>query len=153
MKKNRELEKSLEKLLKAGLAKTQSEIVFLLEKEGFVINQSKISRLLKKLGAIKISNEYGEFVYSLSKDPPLPKKDILIKDLVFSVACNESLLFIATSPGAASIVARILDHNLFYKILGTLAGDDAVLVIPKSIKDLELLKNEVQKLLNLNNIS
>lgn len=148
MKKNKELEKSLENLLKSGLAKTQNEIIVLLKKEGFIINQSKISRLLKKLGAIRTSNEKGESIYCLSKDPPVPKKNILIKNLVFSISYNECLLFISTSPGAASIIARILDHNLLNKILGTLAGDDAVIVIPNSVKDLEFLKNEIQNILN-----
>ncbi len=141
MKKSKELEKSLEKLLKAGLARTQNEIILLLKKEGFIVNQSKVSRLLKKFGTIKVNNENGESVYCLPKDPPAPKKNILIKNLVFNISYNECLLFISTTPGAASIIARILDHNLCNKILGTLAGDDAVIVIPNSVKDLEIFEN------------
>jgi transcriptional regulator of arginine metabolism len=61
---------------------------------------------------------------------------------------NETLVVIFTSPGSASMVARVLDYNqITTEILGTLAGDDTIFVAPKSVKDTLKLKAEIKGLL------
>ena len=58
------------------------------------------------------------------------------------------MVLIHTSPGAASVVARLLDYcENESAILGTVAGDDAILVLPRSVSDLDLVMREVKQLL------
>lgn len=127
---------------------TQEAICSTLEKQGYEINQSKVSRLLRKIGAIKVVNEKGQTVYSLPREPtPLPI-NTPIKNIILDISANESLIVISTFPGAASMVARVLDYSQpSLDVLGTIAGDDTIFVAPKSIKDLPKLLEEVKRLL------
>jgi transcriptional regulator of arginine metabolism len=135
-------------LLLGRKANTQEEICSELEKQGYEINQSKVSRLLRKIGAIKVVNEHGQTVYSLAREPAPPTLMTPLRDLIIDIVSNEILVVIYTSPGSASMVARVLDYNqLTTEILGTIAGDDTIFVAPKSIKEIDILTNEIKGLL------
>jgi transcriptional regulator of arginine metabolism len=128
---------SLTTILQAGTAGTQDEIKKALEKQGHEVNQSKISRALRKMGAIKIMNEQRQIIYALPKEPALPHSKNVLSQLIVSIDANEHLIVISTNPGSASLIARFLDHHRTeLNILGTVAGDDALFVAPKSVKQL-----------------
>lgn len=138
----------LRALLQEREASTQEDICKSLEIKGYEVNQSKISRLLRKVGATKIVNAKKQTVYSLPREPAPPSMDTTIQDLIVDVAANETMIVIFTSPGSASMVARILDYlQISTEILGTIAGDDTVFVAPKSIKQIDKLYQEISKLL------
>jgi len=147
-KSQQSLIEALRLLLMGRKANTQEAIGSILEKQGYEVNQSKISRMLKKIGASKVVNENGQTVYSLPREPsPLPI-NTPIRNLVLDIAANESLVVILTFPGAASMIARALDYSqLTGEILGTIAGDDTIFVAPKSTKYLPKLVLELKKLL------
>lgn len=146
----RDLQDALKELLKERKANSQEEICAALEKQGFEMNQSKASRLLRKIGAMKVTNELGEVVYSLPREPAPPALDTPLQDLIFDIVSNEVLVVIFTSPGSASMVARILDYNqVSTQILASIAGDDTVFVAPKSIRDIKKLLYEIRSLLKL----
>lgn len=127
-------------------ANTQEQLCAALEKEGFEVNQSKVSRLLRKVGAIKVENAQGQTVYSLPREPAPPSLSTPLRNLVLGVDCNESLIVILTSPGSASMVARVLEYAHFVsEILGTVAGDDTIFVAPRSIKHTEELAEEIRR--------
>lgn len=139
---------ALKALLTQRTASTQEEICLALEKQGFDINQSKVSRTLRKIGAIKVTNSQGQIIYSLPREPAPPTMNTPISDLVTGIACNETLIVITTSPGSASMVARVLDYEqITTGILGTIAGDDTIFVAPKSTKETQKLLLEITKLL------
>ena len=142
------LEEALKTLLLARKESNQEDICLALEKLGYEINQSKASRLLRKVGAIKILNEHGQTVYSLAREPAPPSMNTTIRDLIVDIVSNETLVVIFTSPGSASMVARVLDYKqITTEILGTIAGDDTIFVSPKSIKDTQKLVEEIKNLL------
>lgn len=149
MKKNSQmLDDALRALLMGRKASTQEDICTALEKLGYEINQSKASRLLRKIGAIKVVNELGQTVYSLAREPAPPSKNTTLRSLILDIVSNETLVVIFTSPGSASMVARVLDYNqITTEILGTIAGDDTIFVAPKSIKDTKKLAEEIKGLL------
>lgn len=123
----------LRELLIQGVVSTQEEICAALESRGHDINQSKVSRLLRKIGAVKAKNEQGEVVYRLPKEPAPPTPSSQLAGLIIDISFNETLVLVNTSPGSASLIARVLDYNKEKaEILGTIAGDDTILVIPKS---------------------
>ena len=143
-----ELIEALRSLLSKQESSTQEGICIELEKQGFEVNQSKISRVLRKIGAVKVTNLNGEIVYSLPREPTPPHLGTPLRDLIFDVTCNENLILIATSPGCAATIARILDHHqATLDLLGTLSGDDTILVVPRSVEDLPTLLSQIKSLL------
>ncbi len=139
---------ALRSLLMEREANTQESICMALEKKGYEINQSKVSRLLRKIGAIKVINTKGQIVYSLPREPAPPSLNTPLRELILDVVSNESLVVIFTSPGSASMVARMLDYvQLSTEILGTVAGDDTIFVAPKSTKHISKLTEEIKKIL------
>jgi len=147
-KKAEPLVDALRVLLMGRKASSQEAICASLEKLGYEINQTKVSRLLRKIGAIKVENEQGQTVYSLPREPAPPSMNTQIRDLILNIVANEALVVIFTSPGSASMVARVLDYNqITTEILGTIAGDDTIFVAPKTIKDIQKLTEEIKGLL------
>lgn len=136
----------LKQLLLKEAAATQDNLRRELERQGYTVNQPKISRLLKKLNAVKYKNSQGEMVYCLPHDVAPPSIEASIYDLVLSVSNNEVMVVIKTSPGSAGLVARILDNKLEHT-LGTIAGDDTIFITPTSIKNIEILTTTVKQLL------
>ena len=127
---------------------SQSEIVDALKKQGFTgINQSKISRMLTKFGAVRTRNTKMEMVYCLPGELSVPNTSSPLKNLVLDVDYNDMLIVIKTSPGAAQLIARLLDSiGKSEGILGTIAGDDTIFITPtRGTKIVDLLKN-VQRL-------
>lgn len=138
----------LKHLLQAGTATNQEAICVELGKLGHEVNQSKVSRLLRKVGAVKGKNELGEIVYRLPKEPAPPTPDSPLAELVLDISCNETTIVITTSPGSAQLIARLLDYQRDTSgILGSVAGDDTVLVIPTSVKKTQAVKANVEAML------
>src|ERR1700722_4689107 len=145
---NINLLEAISEILQKGAASTQQDICQHLEKKGFSINQSKVSRVLHKLGAIKVKNAQGQISYRLPKDLAPPLTQTPLTQLIIRIDANENLIVIQTSPGSASLIARMLDfQNSESEILATLAGDDTIFVAPKSIHRIQQALTEVKKLL------
>ncbi|HEU5281519.1 MAG TPA: ArgR family transcriptional regulator [Gammaproteobacteria bacterium] len=140
---------TLKSILQTGSAHTQEDIIAALRKRGFDVNQSKISRLLRKIGAVKMANESGQIIYTLPRDPaPISAKHIL-SYLVMDVLHNESLIIIYTNPGSASVIARLMDHKMKeLGIIGTVAGDDTIFAAPHSIKHIARIAKSIKDYLN-----
>lgn len=125
-------------LLIDGKVSTQEDLRGFLLDQGFAVNQSKISRLLRKIGAIKIIDDRGTSCYTLPRHETPPSAHSSLSQLISNIVANENMIIIHTNPGSASLIGRLLDHQTQeLGILGTVAGDDTVLVIPSSIKQVE----------------
>ncbi len=145
---NLSLVEAITQLLKDRKANSQEQICKELILQGYDVSQSKISRLLRKINAVKIINSQGQTVYSLPREPAPPTMNTPLKNLILDVLSNETMVVIFTSPGSASMVARILDYNqISTEILGAIAGDDTIFVAPKSIKEIDKLVREIKGLL------
>jgi transcriptional regulator of arginine metabolism len=146
--KQEELIKAFRQLLKEERCGSQSQMVEQLQTLGFDnISQSKVSRLLSRHGAVRARNARNEQVYCLP--PELGKMDssIAVRDLVEDVANNGMLIVIKTSPGAAQMIARLLDSiGRADGILGCVAGDDTIFVAPASPASIDKLQNSIIKL-------
>lgn len=130
--KQEELHKAFKILLKAEQFSSQGEIVQALQEGGFAnINQSKVSRMLTKFGAVRTRNAKMEMVYCLPAELGVPTTSSPLKNLVLDVDFNHAVVVIHTSPGAAQLIARLLDSlGKSEGILGTIAGDDTIFVTP-----------------------
>lgn len=123
---------ALKKILESGKNSTQEELRDMLEAKGHDVNQSTISRDLKKIGALKGTDHKGRTIYRLSESSTETSSfaNQSMSDLILNIAHNDSMIVIQTSPGSASLVARRLDMDRPAGILGTIAGDDTIFVAP-----------------------
>ncbi|MBT0719735.1 transcriptional regulator ArgR [Tatumella sp. TA1] len=130
--KQDDLVRAFKALLKEEKFSSQSEIVHALQEEGFQnINQSKVSRMLTKFGAVRTRNAKMEMVYCLPAELGVPTTSSPLKNLVTDIDYNDALVVIRTSPGAAQLIARLLDSlGKSEGILGTIAGDDTIFITP-----------------------
>ena len=138
----------LKNLLMEGTVTTQDDLCASLMAKGHVVNQSKISRLIHKIDAIKSKNGLGEVVYRLPQEPAPPTSESQLAILVTDIISNETTIIIKTSPGSAQLIARIIDyHKDRIQILGTIAGDDTIFVAPKSIDLIVQIVEDIKKIL------
>lgn len=143
---NADLILAIQTLLQKKMVGTQEEIREALHNQGFAVNQAKISRVLHKLGAIKM-NEGDRIVYRLPTELLSFSPKYYLQQLVLNISHNEALIVIHTAPGSAPCVARLLDQKSDIGILGTVAGDDTIFVAPKKIKQLTTVFQKIYKLL------
>lgn len=135
-------------LLKKEKFSSQSDIVDALKEQGFKnISQSKISRMLTKVGAVRTRNIAQEMVYCLPVEQGVPTTKSPLKQLVIGVEHNSVMIVIHTSPGAAQLIARILDSlTKTDGILGTIAGDDTIFIAPTDITKIDVIMQKVEAL-------
>jgi len=139
----------LKEILLTGTVSTQEEIKHLLEQQGYEINQSKISRLLHKVGAVKLVNDRKQIVYALQREPAPPNSRAIWSELITSISKNDALIVIHTNPGSASLIGRLLDHHRNeLEILGTVAGDDTIFIAPINISKIARTLKKIQEFLN-----
>lgn len=113
---------------------SQTQLVELLAESGVVATQATVSRDLDDLGAVKVRVPGGETVYAipeLSKDRLAPEDHLrrVLGDWVADVAHSGNIVVIRTPPGSAHVVASALDRAGLDDILGTVGGDDTVIVV------------------------
>lgn len=126
---------ALRKLLEEGEISTQEDLVKELRAQKFTVTQSTISRDLSRLNAIKTRDSGGRIVYRLPDDVMIPTPPgNEMRGLLVDIHYNESLIVVKTTPGSASLLARLLDQSKPEGILGTIAGDDTIFVAPSSTK-------------------
>ena len=142
------LSEAFKALLKEEKFGSQSEIVAALQEMGLEnINQSKVSRMLSKFGAVRTRNTKMEMVYQLPAELGVPATSSPLKNLVTDIDHNELLIVVKTSPGAAQLIARLLDSvGKSEGILGTIAGDDTIFITPTSHTPIIELVNRITTL-------
>ena len=116
------------RILRAGRASTQEQILDELRREGLRATQATLSRDLARLSARRVSRPGGSF-YEIGDGAPASVA-AAVAGLVSTVATNGSLVVIRTLPGSAPAVARAIDLARLPGVLGTIAGDDTVFVAP-----------------------
>ena len=120
-------------LIESRLIRSQSDLVLHLKKAGFRVTQATASRDLEELGAVRGRDKDGESVYQLGKssDDALSRVTPLPAKLILSVDHSANLAVIHTPPGAAQFLASSLDHAHLTGVIGTIAGDDTIILVSK----------------------
>jgi transcriptional regulator of arginine metabolism len=122
------------KLLADHAVTSQTQLADLLAAEGIAATQATVSRDLEDLGAIKVRVPGGETVYAI---PELPRAQIAPEDHLrrvlgewaVDVVSSGNLAVVRTPPGSAHVVASALDRAGLPEMIGTVAGDDTLVVI------------------------
>ncbi|MBA2952964.1 arginine repressor [Nocardioides sp. MAH-18] len=122
--------------------RSQSDLAALLAESGLRVTQATLSRDLVELDAVKVRTPSGALVYAVPAEggdrrPVAPAETAaaaarlarLCGELLVSAEASANLVVLRTPPGAAQFLASAFDKSEFHDILGTIAGDDTVLVI------------------------
>lgn len=120
-------------LIQAGLVSSQSDLVILLKKAGYVTTQATASRDLEEIGAIRGRDKDGGIIYHIgeSADDAITRSTPVPAKLILSVDSSANLAVIHTPPGAAQFLASSLDHAHLTGVIGTIAGDDTIILVSK----------------------
>lgn len=114
---------------------TQDELVDYLRQSGFNVTQATVSRDIKELHLVKVPLADGRYKYSLPADNkfnPLQKLKRALLDSFVSVDYANNLIVMKTMPGNAMAVAALIDNLQWPEVLGTIGGDDTILLICRS---------------------
>lgn len=120
--------------IKSETIHSQDDLVRALKRAGYVVTQATASRDIEEIGAVRIRNTQGEMVYAItgSDDQSLSRSMPLPSDLILRVEGSGNLAVVHTPPGGAQFLASSLDHSGIKEIIGTIAGDDTVLVVART---------------------
>ena len=134
--------------------RSQEELARLLAERGMPVTQATLSRDLEEIGAVRVRSADGSLVYALPEEPggpgsrpggvagggagggsepaaSRPQLSRTASELLISAEASANMVVLRTPAGAAQFLASVLDHAAWPSILGTVAGDDTVLVIAR----------------------
>jgi len=136
----------IKEMLNSEVITSHENLVRLLSDEGIQVTQATLSRDFAELGVIRTFTEKGPR-YILDAHESGKQIAKLIGFEILSVEHNESLVVIRTLAGRAPGIAHFIDRLNTPDILGTVAGDDTVLVIPSSHKHIQNLVSMVKRMM------
>lgn len=124
---------------------SQEELVALLQRQGFEVTQATVSRDVKELRLAKVSikSEQGEiFKYVVPSAAPnyASRLHRAMTELAATVAGSGNLIVIHTTPGSAMMLASAVDEADWPEVLGTVGGDDTILVVVRSPDEMPFVK-------------
>lgn len=121
-------------LILSNYINSQDVLLNHLIEKGCDVTQATLSRDIKELKIVKAPNSEGEYVYQLSDSNINQEKESAVSLSVYgfqSIEFSGHLAVIKTRPGYAMAIAGEIDQKSSHTILGTVAGDDTILLIPK----------------------
>ena len=127
-------------LIRDGAIRSQTELAELLAADGAQVTQATLSRDLEELGAVKVRGGDGPAVYVIPEDGHRPLREAeaaparlirLLRELLNGVDASGNIAVLRTPPGAAHYLASALDRAGLSEIVGTIAGDDTILVVAR----------------------
>lgn len=138
MKKKTKRLEALKVLISSTEFSSQEEMLQALRKEGFTLTQATLSRDLTLLKVAKAANMNGKYVYVLPNETmykcihkPISPLEMLQTPGFISINFSGNIGIIKTRPGYASSIAYNIDASNLPKILGTIAGDDTIVIVIK----------------------
>lgn len=133
-------------LLEDGPVPSQEELQKLLHRRGFEAGQATLSRDIRELGLAKTSAGYS-LPGDTAGESDLPSVSRLVREFVTSVRAAQNLLVTKTSVGSAQPVAAALDGENWPEAIGTIAGDDTILIVCEDKRAAGRLADRIQEML------
>jgi transcriptional regulator of arginine metabolism len=122
---------------------SQAALAELLAADGFAVTQATLSRDLDELGAVKVTTAAGALVYAVPAEggdtrPQAPEADStarlakVAQDVLVGVDSSANVVVLRTPPGGAQYLASAIDRSAWPEVIGTVAGDDTVILITRA---------------------
>jgi transcriptional regulator of arginine metabolism len=136
------------RLVRSERIPSQERLRELLAEEGLLVAQATLSRDIRSLGIVKASDAEGHGYYIVPADAPDPTPALaqLLPALFLGIDSVENLLVVKTLTGGAQPVAAALDHQAWEDVVGTIAGDDTILVIARSEESCTAIRVRLERL-------
>ena len=141
--------KAIISLIESVDVSTQEELTEKLIEQGFVVSQATISRDIKDLNLVKVegANKKTKYVkVDLAQNKLSPQRISLFKQITLSIESANNLIVLKTISGNASAAGMAVDEINFPQVLGTVAGDDTLLIITKTSTDAEIVVKGLKSL-------
>ena len=131
---------------------TQEQLLAELQAEGFRGTQATISRDIKELRIVKELTSLGTYRYTISASDLgssfSAKLNTIFRECVISFDYAQNIIVVRTLPGLASAAGSAIDAMNLHSIVGTLAGDDTVMIVMRDTNAAATLCGEIKSLLN-----
>ena len=125
----------------------QEQLRKMLVRQGFEVTQATLSRDIHELGLVKTAEGYAVNQAEAGGEAVLPPALRLVREFVTEVREASNLLVIKTVPGSAQPVAAAIDAEGWGEIVGTVGGDDTILVISQNRKNAHKLATRLKGML------
>lgn len=126
----------------------QTQLVKAMKQKGIKSTQATLSRDLTELGVVRVPTSNG-LIYKLSATGDETALKYRVAEEIISVAGNENVIVVKTYPGRAQGVAVFIDKQNDLDTLGTIGGDDTIIVIPKSVKKIKKTIEQIKIILGI----
>lgn len=129
---------------------TQEELTAKLNDRGIDVTQATVSRDINELNLIKIAGKIKKYKYARIdiKNAALSEKNInLFREIVVSITCANNLIVVKTLSGNASAAGMVVDKINIPQVLGSIAGDDTLLIVTKSNLDAEIMLKRLKEMM------
>ncbi len=143
----RSRQKAILALLEQGPVASQEDLQRALQKRGIRVGQATLSRDIRELGLVKAADGYALPQGDGYSEPSLPPVSRLVREFVLDVKRAQNLLVIKTTVGSAQPVAAALDDEEWPGAVGSVAGDDTILIVCADKKAATRLAARTQELL------
>ncbi|MBQ7340134.1 MAG: arginine repressor [Clostridia bacterium] len=136
------------KIINEQEVSNQEELTEILLKNGFEVSQATVSRDINELNLIKVEGINKKFKYFLPEiATETPQKIIdLFKNVTTSIHIANNLIVVKTLAGNAGTAGMAIDHMKIPLVLGTIAGDDVLLIITKTNGDAEVVAKSLRSI-------
>ena len=131
-------------VLGTHVVRSQSDLARVLSDDGVSVTQATLSRDLDELGAVRVRTPDGHLVYTVPAEggdqtfvaaaeehAALERLTRRLGELLVSAEASANLVVLRTPPGGAHFLASAIDHSLLTDVIGTIAGDDTVLLVTR----------------------
>ncbi len=137
-------------IIENTIIETQDDLADALREQHISVTQATVSRDIKELMLVKVPIGDGRYRYSFPAEKNIvfseSRMSRMFKDSVMNIDSSENIIVIKTLPGTANAVCSSLDYAKWPEVIGTVAGDDNILVVikpksavPRVIKKLEMM--------------
>ena len=138
MKANRQA--LIREIVENQVVQTQEELAEILRARGMVVTQATVSRDIKEMHLLKVLSEGGVYRYATMDKGEQGVSDRLIRmlaDCVLDVTSANNLIVVRTLSGSAHVAGEALDSLKWPEVLGTIAGDNTILVIVRANEEVD----------------
>ena len=136
-------------IIESADIETQEELADELSKRGIVVTQATVSRDIKELRLLKVLSDHGGYKYATVERAEKGMNDRFIRILtesVVSIECVNNMMVLKTLPASASAAGEAIDSMKWNEVLGTIAGDNTLLIIGRSEEAVEAIQNRFNNL-------
>ncbi|MEC0712285.1 transcriptional regulator ArgR [Bacillus haynesii] len=140
----------IREIITANEIETQDELVDILKTDGYNVTQATVSRDIKELHLVKVPTNNGSYKYSLPADQrfnPLSKLKRSLMDAFVKIDSASHLIVLKTMPGNAQAIGALMDNLDWEEIMGTICGDDTILIICRTHDDTKVVQKKILELL------